>query len=308
MRRILVTGATGFIGRHTFRFLNQESDEIHAISSRKLTAADKQAYSDSIIWHEANLLDHKSVSVLVAHVRPTHLLHLAWDVTPGLYWNAPNNLQWVEASLNLLREFAEQGGQRVVMAGTCTEYDWSHGYYCVEDQTPCEPHTLYGCSKYALQLMLSKFAEKTDISAAWGRIFFLYGPWEYKSRLVPSVICSLIQDEVAQCSHGMQIRDFLHVEDVASAFVSLLRSNVTGPVNIASGIPVTLKDVIYQIADKFQHRELIHLGAIDASPDEPPLLVADTRKLNKLVEWSPQYTLEQGVDSTIRWWKQQQNL
>lgn len=304
MQKTLVTGATGFIGRQALSFLKQSSDEIHAVSSGRLTAANKMRLDENIIWHEIDLLDNQSVTALVEHIKPTRLLHLAWDVTPGLYWNAPNNLQWVQASLHLLKTFAEQGGQRVVMAGSCTEYDWSHGQYCIEEQTLCNPHTLYGCSKYALQMMLKKYAENFGISAAWGRVFFLYGPGEYQKRLVPSVIHSLLQEKIARCSHGMQVRDFLHVEDVASAFVSVLDSNVEGPINIASGKPLVLRDLIYGIADKLQRNELIHLGAIQASSSEPPLLVADTQKLNVQVGWQPKYTLDRGLEHTIQWWKQ----
>jgi len=307
MNKLLVTGATGFIGKSVFRFLPETLYEIHGVTSRRI-ADIEPSVDNQIIWHEADLLNDKSVSALIQRVQPTHLLHLAWDVTPGLYWNAPSNLQWVQSSLHLVQEFAEQGGKRAVMAGTCTEYDWSQGQYCVEGQTPCVPHTLYGCSKFALQTLLSKYAEKIGLSAAWGRIFFLYGPGEYEARLVPSVIRSLLQGQIARCSHGRQIRDFLHVEDVAYAFASLVDSDVEGPVNIASGRPIALSEMIYAIAEKLGRNDLVHLGAIEASPDEPPLLVADTRKLNQQVGWQPQYALDQGLEHTIDWWRQQQNL
>jgi nucleoside-diphosphate-sugar epimerase len=151
--------------------------------------------------------------------------------------------------------------------------------------------------------MLNAVASQTGISAAWGRIFFLYGPYEHPARLVASVISSLLNNELACCSHGNQIRDFLYVQDVAEAFVALLESNVSGPINIGSGHPVALKDIIRKIAKKVNLQDLVQLGALPTSANEPPLVVADTRRLTKEVNWVPKYDLDQGLEETISWWK-----
>jgi nucleoside-diphosphate-sugar epimerase len=214
------------------------------------------------------------------------LLHFAWYAVPSRYWFAPENLQWVQASLALLQAFTQAGGQRVVMAGTCAEYDWNYGF-CSEAITPLAPRTLYGVCKHALQMILSNFTRDNQLSSAWGRIFFLYGPHERPERLVPMVIRSLLRNEPARCSHGNQVRDFLHVQDVASAFVALLNSPVTGPVNIASGQAVRLKDLIYAIAAKIDQTQLVRLGAIPTLSDEPSFLVADVRRLHDEVGWQP---------------------
>lgn len=253
-------------------------------------------------WHHTNLLDVKQVVKLVGVVQPTHLLHFAWFVVPGKYQTSLENLRWVQASLDLLNAFASSGGERVVMAGSCTEYDWRYGY-CSEQITPLKPPALYGSCKHALQIMLNAFTSQTGISAAWGRIFFLYGPYEHPARLVASVIGSLLNNELACCSHGNQIRDFLYVQDVAEAFVALLESDVSGPINIGSGYPVALKDIIRKIAKKVNRQDLIQLGALPTSTNEPPLVVADTRRLTKEVNWVPKYDLDQGLEETISWWK-----
>jgi len=115
----------------------------------------------------------------------------------------------------------------------------------------------------------------------------------------------LLKGEPARCSHGNQIRDFLYVEDVAYAFAALLDSNVTGPVNVASGCPVVLKDVIYDVGEKLSRRDLIHLGAVRAAVNEPPMLVGDVGRLTNEVGWSPKYDLNRGLGRTIAWWKDQ---
>ena len=299
MKKVLITGATGFIGRQALPLLLAEQYDVHAAA---IDAPEQN--TDGITWHRVNLLDTEQVNTLMAEVRPSHLLHYSWYAVPGKYWTSPENVRWVQGSLALLQAFAANGGQRIVMAGTCAEYDWRYGF-CSENVTPLAPATLYGTCKHAVQMTLRAFAAQTGLSAAWGRIFFLYGPGEHPNRLVASVIRSLIQGEVARCSHGAQVRDFLHVQDVAGAFVKLLGTDVTGAVNIASGQPVSLRDIIYHIADQCSRLDLIQLGAIATPPDEPPLLVADTRRLREEVGWRPHYDLHNGLAHTIEWWKQQ---
>jgi nucleoside-diphosphate-sugar epimerase len=153
--------------------------------------------------------------------------------------------------------------------------------------------------------MLDAFSRQTDISAAWGRIFFLYGPGEHPHRLVSSVIRSLLLSEPARCSHGNQLRDYLHVQDVADAFVALLESDFLGPINVASGNPVRVKEIIGIIAEKLDRPDLVQLGALQSPVNDPPVLIADTARLSGEVAWLPKYDLERGLEQTISWWKNQ---
>ncbi|MCJ7626689.1 MAG: NAD(P)-dependent oxidoreductase, partial [Anaerolineaceae bacterium] len=227
--------------------------------------------------------------------------HLAWYTEPGKYWSSPENLRWTAASISLLHTFHQQGGERFVGAGTCAEYDWRYGH-CSEAVTPLEPATLYGTCKNSLQKTLASFSANTLLSSAWGRVFFLYGPHEHPARLVPSVINSLLHNEPALCSHGNQIRDFMHVSDVANAFVALLLSDATGPVNIASGKPVSIKDVIYKIAEQLNGFDKIRLNALPATY-EPALITADVTRLQSEIGFNPRLDLESGLRQTIDWWK-----
>src|SRR5215207_5082472 len=94
----------------------------------------------------------------------------------------------LQASLALLRAFAAAGGRRAVVAGTSAEYDWhAVGRRCHERRTPLRPATLYGAAKHALHTAAAPYAEQVGFELAWGRVFFVYGPWEPEGRLVPSV-------------------------------------------------------------------------------------------------------------------------
>ena len=297
MKKVLVTGASGFVGRYCLPILQANEFEVHAVSSRAAGVT-----TSGIHWHQADLLEAHESASLVLEVRPTHLLHLAWHAVPGKYWSSTENIRWVRASLSLLQSFAEQGGERVVMAGTCAEYDWKDGF-CSEKSTRLVPATLYGVCKHALQLMLAAYAAETNLSAAWGRLFSLYGPHENPDRLVASVIRSLLKNDAARCSAGDQQRDFLFVEDAASALVTLLKSDVRGPVNVASGQALAVKEVVRRIAELLNRPELLEFGAISTAPYDPPLLVADVGRLQKEVGWTPRFDLNQGLALTIDSWR-----
>jgi nucleoside-diphosphate-sugar epimerase len=286
VRRVLVTGATGFIGRGALAPLRERGYEVHVVGRRT-----------------ADLLEPGAPERVVEEVRPTHLLHLAWDTTPGAYWTSPDNLRWVEATLRLLRAFAKAGGRRAVMAGTCAEYEWSDETRCVEGVTPLVPATLYGAAKHGLREIAERYAAQAGFSLAWGRIFFVFGPHERPGRLASSVAAALVRGERAETSHGAQVRDFLYSEDLAGAFAALLDSPVEGAVNLASGEPRPIRELVEALAAAAGRPDLLALGARPAAEHEPAVLVADTRRLREEVGWAPSRTLEQRAADTIAWWR-----
>ncbi len=297
MKSVLLTGARGFLGRHCLQALLARGFMVHAVTTNV-----SGELCSKIQWHHINLLDPIQVHELFSSIQATYLLHFAWCTEPEKYWTSTDNFRWVQASLALLDEFSRCGGQRVVIAGTCAEYDWRFGY-CSEEVTPLSPTTVYGTCKHSLRSLLEAFSAQCGLSSAWGRIFFLYGPHEHKARLVPSVTCSLLQEKQALCTHGAQIRDFLYIKDAADAFVALLDGTVTGAVNIASGRPLRVEDIVFRIGEKLGRNELIQLGAVETDINEPYLILADTTRLRQEVSWVPRYDLDQGLDETISYWR-----
>jgi len=295
VKRVLLTGASGFIGRHTVPRLLERGYEVHAVGRSGVPAP-------GACWHKTDLLDHAQARSLVMAVRPSHLLHLAWYAEHRKFWTSPENLRWVTATENLLDFFAYAGGRRAVVAGTCAEYDWSRGE-CDESTTPLAPATRYGICKDSTRASMDAWSRRTGVSGSWGRIFHLYGPYEHPDRLVPSIICALLRDEDARCTHGRQLRDFLHVEDVASAFVALLDSDVAGAVNIGSGAAVSIADVAERIAGLLGRQHRLKLGALEAPPDDPARLLPVVRRLMDELQWRPRHGLDDGLRHTIEWWR-----
>jgi nucleoside-diphosphate-sugar epimerase len=302
VKRVLLTGASGFIGRYCIPALISRGYDVHATFLKENIKNE-----NGISWHQADLLDVKQVDTLINDVQPSHLLHLAWNVEPPGYWKSVENIRWLQASLTLLQAFRRAGGKRVVAAGSCTEYEWRDGIY-QEEATPLLPATLYGRCKHSLGMVLESYAKEAGISAAWGRIFFLYGPHEHPSRLVPVVINALLNKQEALCSSGEQVRDFLYVEDIADAFVSLLESEVQGAVNIASGQPTAVKEIVCEIARQLGRSNLIRLGALPQREGDPNFLVADVKMLKEEVGWVPNTGLVNGIKKTIEWWKKAQTF
>ena len=296
-RRVLLTGAGGFIGRASIGPLVSRGFEVHAVARAAVANADPRA-----VWHQCDLLDAGVSARLVDAVRPTHVLHLAWYAVPGKYWTAPENVDWVEASAALARAFERAGGRRFVGAGSCAEYEPAGGD-CDEATTPLAPATLYGTCKHAVHRVVSAVAADR-FSFAWGRIFFLYGPHEDPSRLVPGVIRALLERREALCTAGTQVRDFMHVDDVADAFAALLDSEVDGAVNIASGRPVTIADVVTSIARQMGADQLVRLGARPMPEGELPSITASIARLRDELQWSPARDLDRGLAQTIEWWSE----
>jgi nucleoside-diphosphate-sugar epimerase len=298
-QRVLVTGATGFLGSHCLRPLVERGYEVLALYRER-----PPLEHSGVQWVRGDVMDREAMRAVLAQHKPQGLLHLAWFVEPGKLINDPSNISWVAASLDLIRAFRDNGGVRCTISGSCYEYDWRYGY-CVEGVTPCEPDTLYGASKDALRRAYLEYCRVSGLAGAWGRAFFMYGPRENRARLVSSVILSLLNGAAAKSSHGLQIRDYLHIQDVADGMVALHASAARGAYNIAAGVPCTIREIVELLGKITGRSDLLQIGVLPARANDAPLVLGDGSRTLADTGWKPRIGLEAGLAMTVDWWRAQ---
>lgn len=289
----MVIGGTGYLGAPALPKLIEAGWDVHLLGRTDPGIR-------GAVFHPGDVLAGEFAAI--RDVRPTHLLHFAWETSPGSYWRSPKNLDWVSASLAMTRAFADAGGKRVVVAGTCAEYLW-HDQILSERSTPLLPGTPYGQAKASLFRLLETFAPEMGLSLGWGRVFFPIGPREKRGRMFPELLAALIERRRFDLGDGLTTWDFMHVEDVARAFYTLLGSDVEGAVNIGSGTARTLRSVIEDMADRFDGRDLLNFGARPRDPAEPLRLVPDVTRLYDEVRFRPRYSWDETIDDTTSWWR-----
>ncbi len=295
--RILITGATGFIGRQIIPLLTLAGWDVHAITRTP------QQHMAGVTWHEWDLLT-QTPWLYLNHIRPTHLLHLAWEARPGVFWNSPNNLLWLAASTQLAEAFIASGGQHIIAAGSCAEYDWHAAPHATPwpETTPCKPATLYGECKLELLHRLQAMAREHTTRLAWGRLFFLFGAHEPQEKLVASIITSLLAGQPAKCTSGTQIRDFVSSEYAAQCFAAMVQQPAQGVFNIGTGQGISVAALATMIGEIALATHLIQLGALPDRPNEPPFIVANTTRVQNELQIPP-FDVYRSLKQTVEWWR-----
>lgn len=263
---VILTGATGFVGRAVLAELVAQGIPVHAISRKDGPVL------DGVFWHSADLLTHEGRAA-VADLAP-RLIHCAWEVEHGTFWTSPANALWQAASVDLARRFRDAGGQRLLALGTCAEYDptapgpWN-------ESRPIAPATPYGQAKAALHRQLSDICGDRLI---WARLFHMYGPGEDRRRLIPFLIDRLSSGLTAEVRVPGLVRDYASTAHVARCLVALMRSGATGAFDIGAGAPRLLGDLACIIASSLGAAGRLVLGDASGSND-PTVMAPDLAKL-----------------------------
>ena len=283
--KVLVTGATGFIGQYLIK--NLESTGIDYMTlGRSALSSEKHIQSD--------LLSDENLKDCIKRIKPTHLIHMAWYTEHGKYWESPINISWLMATIRLVEAFCESGGKHVVITGTCAEYDWRYGY-CVEGLTPLHPKTLYGVSKVSARSVADRICKNYGVGLAWARIFFPYGLGESPDRLISSLFSVFRGEKQPFGVNASSYRDLLYASDVASAISICSQKEVSGDINISSAEPLSLISIVNLVASFFKESPDIVLSLESFRVDEPRILLGDNKKINSH-GWTQKISFEDGLN------------
>ncbi len=298
--RIFLTGASGFIGSHVARALLSAGCDVAALVRNDNPLWRLSDMASRLTLLRGDLTNLAALRPTLAAWQPEACIHLAWYAEPGKYLHSLENIPALMAGLTLLTELIQLECEQVVMVGTCAEY-LSDKAILLEN-APTGPATIYAATKLSLNLIGQQMAAASGINFAWARIFYLYGPYEDERRAVPALIRALLNGQPFPATLGEQVRDYLHVEDVASALVTLAERRANGVFNIASGVPVTMRQLMETIGEIAGRSDLIRFGGVPYRDWEPSFVCGDNRRLKEL-GWMPCYTLSQGLRQTYLWWK-----
>jgi UDP-glucuronate decarboxylase len=298
--KVLVTGASGFVGSCVVRRLLERGHSIMILAVPADPLWRLQEVRNRFSVADAHMGQVEVLRRRFREFRPEACIHLAWYAEPGQYLHATENVVCLAETVALLGELIDSGCRRIVMAGTCAEYDTDYGY--LREDTPTKPTTLYAAAKTSCYLVSRQIAARAQVDLAWGRIFSPYGPREDTRRIVPAAICSLLQGRPFPATDGGQIRDYVHVEDVATAFCLLAETTAEGAFNIASGEPVTIRHLLETIGILTGRGDLLQFGRVPHRDWDPPFICGDSRRLRQ-IGWRPRYTLHAGLAHTVDWWQ-----
>lgn len=298
-RCLLLTGATGFVGARVAALAVRRGWQVIALLTPSDDGTALAGLEERLHIVRGTVAGAKSWGDEVARLGPEACLHLAWNTSPGVYLETAENLDWLSWSIQLFSQLPRWGVRHIVGVGTCAEYDADFGY--LREATPARPLTLYAACKMGLRLTGEQLARQANLPFAWARIFHVYGPGEHPRRLVASCIRALLAGERFETTDGTQIRDFLHVDDVAAGLLAVIETRHAGDINICSGQPVSVRTLLESIGATVGHRELLAIGARAPSIWDPPFLCGENTRLRSL-GWRQSFSLDEGLADAVRWW------
>jgi nucleoside-diphosphate-sugar epimerase len=299
--RCLVTGGGGFVGARAVRALASEGRRVAVIAMPGESLWRLADLEGRLEVFEADLADRDRVGGIVREWRPDTALHCAWYAEPGLYLESPKNIDCMTQSVWLAEDLVAAECRRIVMVGTCAEYDTDEG--CLREDSPVRPATLYAASKLATRLVVEPLAARGGAALAWARLFFLYGPDEDPRRMIPALIRALLEGREFPATDGEQVRDYLHVDDVAAGLAAVVGSGVSGVFNICSGEGIRVRRIMQMIGDQIGRAELIRFGEQPRRDWEPQFICGDNSRLRSL-GWRSGRELAEGLRETIDYWRE----
>lgn len=288
--KIFVTGATGFIGRAFCRAAVDRGHRLLALCR----SADATLPSEVEIAH-GTMADTSWPQV--ENFAPDAVLHLAWIATPGTYLTSPQNGAWLEWSKAWFRRLHGMGVPHIAGTGTCIEYAPLQGLLN-ETTSPRNPAFPYSRAKAALFDWLGDSESFRPESWSWFRVFYPYGPGEHPDRISSSLIRQLHAGQRVELRTPHSVKDYIFIEDVASAICQAIESKLPGPINVGTGEGISIEELAGRIARLLHADAGLVRHAPELSNDPSPVTVADSGRLRN-IGWSPRVGLDAGLQRLV---------
>ncbi|MEX0596853.1 MAG: NAD-dependent epimerase/dehydratase family protein [Candidatus Paceibacterota bacterium] len=305
--RILITGASGFIGQHLLdKLINNDNNAIACIN-RSFDSNFKLKYGSRVKIYEGNILDLDFINDSIQNFKPHHVFHLAasksrtneliefrnsFDVN---YFGTLNLLQ----SLKNLNEL-----ELITLIGTIEEYGMAEGIF--NEKTTEYPVSAYGLSKLSATKLAILFSKQYNVPSLVIRPSIAYGPRQGNEMFMPSLINSLLKKNRFLMTPGAQHRDFIYIEDLVNALSCCIgKSEYSGKIiNIAAGKSERLIEVAKKIAKSLGAESYLEVGALPYRKSEIMAYHVDIELANEILNWSPKIGLDEGLDKTIKHYKE----
>lgn len=251
--QIIITGSNGIIGQQLLiQLLDAYPNANFVVINRKLPNLIENRRVKTI---ELDLLNTNEfqIETLFNKIKSDFFFHLAWETGHRNYLDTIDNLKWEKVTISLINSFYQSGGKRFVGIGSSLEYDWSFDNPFKENSSPVNGNNcLYGQSKLnVFKYLQSQF----NISYLWGRIFFVFGPGQSKTRLIPLVISNVLNGSNPLSINGLLKRDYISTFEIAKQIIMMQKTNYSGPINICSGRAIKLNDII-KIVEYYAQKKL----------------------------------------------------
>ncbi len=293
--KILVTGATGFIGSAFVRLARTHGHRVVALVQPGTIARRELRDEDGLSWLAGTLAEPPWSDI--ERFAPDHCLHAAWIAEPGVYLNSPLNDDYLRWSIAFFRRLAASGLQHGLGLGTCIEYRID-GQPARENVTIVEPLSPYAVAKNALHRTVETELASKDFGFAWGRVFYPYGPGEHPARLCSALTRKLLAGETLLLKTPDSTKDYIYIDDLAEAILTVMEHDLTGAINLGTGRGVTVREIARTISRLLSCEHLV--GESDQpAPDPLYYVVADATRLAQEGDWQPDHTLADGLRAVI---------
>jgi len=277
--KILVTGATGFVGKHVIKELLKYEHEI--IAAGRTNSADLPRRINNIKLDLNNMDPNKNYFSETGE--PDLLIHLAWQ---GL----PNYKEKFHLEKNLpsqsffLKNIVDNGLQNLVVTGTCFEYGMKEG--CLSEDIESDPQNPYAAAKDKLRKYLEQLQGEKYYNLKWLRLFYMYGKGQNPNSLLSQLESALEKGETTfNMSGGEQLRDYLPIEKVVEYLVTIaLQNKINGIINCCSGVPVKVKTLVENYLNEKNKKIELNLGYYPYPDYEAMAFWGDDAKLNSIIK------------------------